>query len=109
MLLKHPMDLGELIRWILCWFYMCYWVGILNSRNWWSTAKPKMSEGAPFKLNKYMSRMRFEVILSPLSYTDKIILNIMIGSSTCIKWKMHGTITRLNNSIHHRLIYLTRL
>ena len=35
------------------------------------TANPKMSEGAPFVLNKYMSRTRFEGILSSLCYTYK--------------------------------------
>ena len=32
-LLKHPMDPGEFIRWLGCWFYMGCWVGILNRRN----------------------------------------------------------------------------
>ena len=30
-----------------------------------------MSEGVPFRLNKYMSRTRFEGILSSLLYTDR--------------------------------------
>ena len=38
-LLKHPMDLGEIVRWLVCWFCMGYWVGISNRRNWWSTAE----------------------------------------------------------------------
>ena len=70
-LLKHPMDLGELIRCLGCWFYMCFWVIIINRRNWWSTVEPKISEGVPFRLNKYMSRNRFEVILLSLRYTNK--------------------------------------
>ena len=48
-LLKHPMESGEFIRWLGCWFYMGCWVGILNKRNWWSTAEPKISGGAPFR------------------------------------------------------------
>ena len=48
------------------WFYMGCWVRILNRRNWWSTAEPKMFEGAPFILDKYMSSARFEGILSSL-------------------------------------------
>ena len=70
-LMKHPMDLGGFIRWLGCWFYMVCWVGILNRSNWWSTEEPKMSGGAPFRLNKYMSRTRFEGILGSLRYTDK--------------------------------------
>ena len=34
-LLKHPMDLGEFIRWLGCWFYMGCWVGILDRSNRW--------------------------------------------------------------------------
>ena len=30
-----------------------------------------MSEGVPFRLNKYMSGTRFEVIISSLCYTDR--------------------------------------
>ena len=33
-LLKHPMELGEFIRCLGCWFYMGCWVGIPNRRNW---------------------------------------------------------------------------
>ena len=59
-LLKHPMDLGEIIWWLGCWLYMACWVRVLNKTNSRSTADPKMSEGATFRLNKYMSRTRFE-------------------------------------------------
>ena len=67
-ILKHPMDLGKFIWWLGCWFYVGCWVGILNRRNWWSTVEPKMSGGAHFRLNKYMSRIRFEGILGYLRY-----------------------------------------
>ena len=32
-LLKHPMELGYFIRWVVYWLYMGFWVGILNKRN----------------------------------------------------------------------------
>ena len=69
-LLKHPMDPGEFIWWLGCWLYMGCCVQIYSRRNWRSTSEPKMSEGAPFRLNKYMSRMMFEGILLSLRYTD---------------------------------------
>ena len=50
---------------------MGFWVRISNRRNWWSTEEPKNSEGAPFKLNKYMSRKIFEGILPSLCYIDR--------------------------------------
>ena len=46
-------------------------VGISNRRNWWSTVEPTMSEGATFRLNKYISSTRFEVILSSLRYMGR--------------------------------------
>ena len=63
------MDLGEFIRWPRCWFYMGCWVGIQNRRNWWSTADMTLSGGAPFRLNKYMSRNWFDVIPGSIRYT----------------------------------------
>ena len=67
-LLEHPMELGEFIRWLGCWFYMGFWVRIPNRSNWWSTAEPKISIGAPFRLNKYMSSTRFEGIIGYICY-----------------------------------------
>ena len=68
--LKHIMDPGEPIQWIVCFFYMGCWVIISNRRNWCSTVDPTMSEGSSFRLNNYMSRMRFEGILLSLRYTN---------------------------------------
>ena len=67
-ILKHPMDFGKFIQWLGCQFYMDFWVVIMNRRNWWSTAEPKISGGAPYRLNKYFSGTRFEVILGSLRY-----------------------------------------
>ena len=58
-LMKHTMYLGEFIRWLGCWLYMVFWVRILNRRNWWPTAEPTISGGAPFRLNTYISSTRF--------------------------------------------------
>ena len=57
------MDLGEFIWWMGCW--------ILNRRNWWYKAEPTIYEGTTLRLNKYMSRTRFQGILTYLNYTDK--------------------------------------
>ena len=47
------------------------WVGISNRRSWWLTEEPKISGGAPFRLDKYISRIIFEGILGSLRYRDK--------------------------------------
>ena len=33
-LLKNPMEHGEFIKWLGCWFYMGCWVRISNRNNW---------------------------------------------------------------------------
>ena len=47
---------------------MGFWVVITNRGNWWLTAEPTMSGGAPFRINKYMSSTRFEEIIGYLCY-----------------------------------------
>jgi hypothetical protein len=69
--LTLPMDLGEFVRWLGCWFYMACWVGIPSRKDWWATSAESMYKGAPFRLGKYMSRNRFDEILSSLRYTNK--------------------------------------
>ena len=44
------------------------WVGITKRRKWWSTEYPTIYGGAPFRLNKNMSRTRFELFLGYLRY-----------------------------------------
>ena len=39
----------------------------------------------------------------------KSMLNIMMGSSTCVKWKKHETLTCMEILVHHGLIYWTKL
>ena len=39
----------------------------------------------------------------------KRTLDIIMGSSTCVKWKNHDTLTWLNSLIHHGLMYLTKV
>ena len=58
-ILKDSMDLVEFILCIECCFYVGFWVGIYNRRDYWSTKYPNMSEGVPFILNNYMSRNIF--------------------------------------------------
>ena len=50
---------------------MGFWVGISNRRNWYPIVEPKMSEGVPFRLNKYISKKSFEGILASIRYTDR--------------------------------------
>ena len=99
-LMKHLIDIGKIFG---------GWFGISNRKSWWSTADLTISGGVPFRTNTHMSRARFEGILGFIRYTDKMILNIMMSSSTCAKWKNRGTLTWLKSLIHNGLIYLTKV
>ena len=50
---------------------MACWVGIESRREWWSTTTPSMAKCAPFRLNRIMSRNRFDSILSALRFTNR--------------------------------------
>ena len=69
--LNDPFDLGEFIGWVGCWLYMTCWVGILERHYWWLVTPPVMHIGAPFRLNKYMSRHCFDEIIASLRYTNR--------------------------------------
>ena len=70
--LDQPMDIGEFIRWLGCWFYMACWVGIYRrSILVGRTSDPSIFQGAPFWLNNYMSRNRLDQILVCLRYTNQ--------------------------------------
>ena len=107
--MKYRMDAVELIQCLGFWNYMGLWVGISTRKNWWLTTDPNMSEGAPFRMNNYMSRKRFEVTLLSIFMTIYSISNIIMCYSACIKWKGCVTKTFLNNLIWNVLIYWTKL
>lgn len=68
--LTSPIDLCELLRFIGCWFYMSCWEGIQSRHDWWSSTDTDMFSGAPFRLNQYIARNRFNEILGALRYTN---------------------------------------
>ncbi len=45
--------------------------GIEDCDLWWSTKPVDMFDGAPFRLNKYMSKGRFNDIMATIRYTNK--------------------------------------
>ena len=61
---------------------MGLWVGVSDRGNWWSTAEPTISEGAPFRINKYVPTTSFEGILFHYIIQIEGMLNIMMCSST---------------------------
>ena len=59
---------GEFLRWIGLWLLMSTIEG--PSRRDFSPAPISLFGGAPFRLNNFMSRNRFESILEEVKYTD---------------------------------------
>ena len=70
-ILDVPMTTQEYIKCVGCWLYMSCWVEIHNRKDWWSTMVLSRHKEAPFRLNDYMSRNRFDQILSLLQHTDR--------------------------------------
>ena len=69
--LSVTMDIQEYIQWVGCWLYMACWVGIEIRRDWWSTTTSLMAKGTPLRLNRIMSRNRFDSIISDLRFTNR--------------------------------------
>jgi len=63
----EPVQYGEFLRWLGLWFLMATLVGP-RRRDFWSSAPVDEFEGSPFRLNRWMSRTRFEAILSAMRY-----------------------------------------
>ena len=61
---------GEFLRWLGLWFLLATIQGP-SRRDFWSSMPIDPFEGAPFRLNEWMSRNRFEEILCVLKFTDQ--------------------------------------
>ena len=46
--LKDTLDLGEFMRWVVCCFYMDFWVGIPERSDWWSVTPSVIHIVTPF-------------------------------------------------------------
>ena len=68
--LDNKLTLGEFLRWIGICFFLSTLSGF-NRRSFWSSKDVSREEGAPYRFNDWMTRSRFEEILSSIQYTDK--------------------------------------
>jgi hypothetical protein len=69
--LQRKMDLHEFYVFLGCIFCMSFFVGIDNRADWWSTSPIDIMSCAPFCLNAYMTRERFDEIMLALKYTNE--------------------------------------
>jgi hypothetical protein len=67
----HEMDLQEFYVFLGCLFFMASFEGVSDRNLWWSSKPVDMFDGAPFRLNTFMSKKRFLAISSAITYTNK--------------------------------------
>ncbi len=70
--LGTPIDLHEFYVWLGCIFYMACFQGIGDRNDCWSSSPIDQFKGAPFRLNGYMTKVRFIDITGALRYTDQV-------------------------------------
>ena len=66
--LVPPISYGEVLSWLGLWILMSTVDGS-DHQSFCSMKEPNKFDGAPFRLNEYMSRKRFEEILGAITYT----------------------------------------
>ena len=66
---EEPLSYGELLRWIGLWILMLTVDGS-DCQSFWSNKNVNTFEGAPFWLNNFMTRNRFEKILNNTTYMN---------------------------------------
>ena len=66
---EELLSYGELLRWIGLWILMPMVDGSL-CQSFWSNKHVNIFEGAPFWLNNFMTRNRFEKILNNITYMN---------------------------------------
>ena len=66
-----PINLSEFYVFLGCHFFMACFEGISDRNYWWSQKDIDMFEGAPFRLNGFISLNRFKEISAAMEYTNK--------------------------------------
>ncbi len=62
---------GEVLRFIgLCWFYIATFEGYIREE-FWSSKPIEDFHGAPVRLHGFLSKRRFDNIISSLRYTNR--------------------------------------
>jgi hypothetical protein len=69
--LAMKMTLQEFYVWLGYMFFMACYKGVPDRDLWWSTKAIGMFDGAPFRLNAYMSKRHFLEITYAIQYMDK--------------------------------------
>ncbi len=70
-ILTPHISISEFYVWIGCNFFMACFQGISNRELWWLSSSISMFSGAPFWLNKYMSRNRFLEVSAAIVFTGE--------------------------------------
>ena len=96
--LVPPISYGELLCWTGLWISMSTVDGS-DRQSFWSMKEPNKFEGAPFRLNEYMSRKRFEEILGAITYTTNNPPAMLDRF-----WEVRGLIDAWNSNMEENFI-----
>ncbi|KAL9187551.1 hypothetical protein ACHAXT_001654 [Thalassiosira profunda] len=68
---NKELTMQEFWRFTGCLFFMACHPGVPDRDLWWSAKDISPEEGAPFRLNAYMTRNRFKDIMGAMRYTNR--------------------------------------
>ena len=94
------MTYRELLHWIGLWIIMSTCDGF-DHHSFWSSKNPDIFEGRHFRLQQFMSRYRFEGILSAIKYTNN---NPPADKDRF--WEVHQLLESWNNNMATNFIPL---
>ena len=69
--IANPVDMREFFRFLGCLLFIACHPGVGDRDLWWSNKPISPRDGAPFRLNAYMSKNRFKDIMNAIRYTNK--------------------------------------
>ena len=67
---KDKMSLRKYIQWLGIIFFMAYFQGVSDPKQWFSKEPPKREGGVPFCCNDWMSNNQYEQIMQTHRFTD---------------------------------------
>ena len=96
--LVPPISYGEVLSWFGLWILMSTVDGS-DRQSFWSMKEPNKFDRAPFRLNEYMSRKRFEEILGAITYTTNNPPAMLDRF-----WEVRGLIDAWNSNMEENFI-----
>ena len=68
--LEEPLTIREFLCWIGIWLFLST-ASVFWTQDFWLSRPINRNEGAPYRINDWMARHRFDKILAALNFTDE--------------------------------------